>query len=125
MLKELAQIKTHTKGTGALATTNAAGYAVGATVITLASAGTGTIKAGDVITFAGDTNQYVVASGDTDVSTVERLLWRLRAFGSAIPAAATAITVGGNYAGNVAFTRNALHLVTRAPALPREGDSNT
>jgi hypothetical protein len=44
-----------------------AGYAVGATTSRSASAGTGTIVAGDVITFAGDTNKYVVA-GDTDVS---------------------------------------------------------
>lgn len=50
------------------ATTNAAGYAIGATTITLASAGTGAITAGDVITFAGDTNRYTVATGDTDVS---------------------------------------------------------
>lgn len=56
-VRESAQIKTHTKGTGASATTNTAGYAVGATSITLAVAGTGTIVAGDSITFAGDSNQ--------------------------------------------------------------------
>jgi hypothetical protein len=67
-IRESAQIKTFTKGTGASATTNTAGYAVGATTITLASAGTGTILAGDVITFAGDTNKYVVLTGDADVS---------------------------------------------------------
>lgn len=122
-LKESAGIKTHTKGTGALATTDATGYAVGSKVITLASAGTGTIKAGDVITFAGDTNKYVVASGDTDVSNGGTITLAAPGLRVAIPAAATAITVGGNYAGNVAFSRNALHLVTRAPALPREGDS--
>jgi hypothetical protein len=67
-LRNSSGIKLHTKGTAAAATTNAAGYAIGATVITLASAGTGTSLVGDTITFAGDTNQYVVASGDADVS---------------------------------------------------------
>ncbi|MEL1746495.1 P22 coat - protein 5 family protein, partial [Acinetobacter baumannii] len=67
-IRESAQVVTPASGTGASATTNAAGYAIGATSITLASAGTGTIVAGDVITFAGDTNQYVVVGGDTDVS---------------------------------------------------------
>jgi hypothetical protein len=68
MVRESGQVKAHTAGTGASATTDNAGYGVGDTVITLASAGTGTILAGDVITFAGDSTQYVVASGDADVS---------------------------------------------------------
>ena len=67
-IRESAQIYNPTSGTASGATTNNAGYAVGATTITLASAGTGTILAGDVITFAGDTNQYNVVSGDADVS---------------------------------------------------------
>ena len=58
-IHQSAAIKTPvTKGTGASATTDNAGYAVGATVITLASAGTGTILAGDVVQFAGDTRWY-------------------------------------------------------------------
>lgn len=122
-LKESAQVGTHTKGTGAGATTNTAGYAVGATVITLASAGTGTIVAGDVITFAGDTNKYVVASGDASTADGGTITLAAPGLRRAIPAAATAITVGNNYAANVAFTQNALHLVARAPALPQEGDS--
>jgi hypothetical protein len=43
-LRESAQIQTTTKGTASSATTDNAGYAVGATVLTLASAGTGTIS---------------------------------------------------------------------------------
>jgi hypothetical protein len=62
MLKESAQVGVVTKGTGASYTTNTAGYAVGATSITLIT-GTGTVLAGDVVTFAGDTNKYVVATG--------------------------------------------------------------
>lgn len=122
-LRESAQVKTHTKGTGASATTNNAGYAVGATVITLASAGTGTIVAGDVITFSGDTNKYVVASGDTDVSNGGTITLAAPGLVQAIPAAATNITVVNTSARNMAFARSAIALATRAPALPEEGDS--
>lgn len=60
---------TDTRMIGAVgATTNGAAYAVNATVITLASAGSGEIPAGASIKFSGDTNAYAVASGDADVS---------------------------------------------------------
>lgn len=118
-----AQVKAHTKGTGASATTNNAGYAVGATEITLASAGTGTILAGDVITFAGDTNKYLVVSGDADVSGGGTITLAAPGLRVAIATSATNITVGNSYAGNMVFHRNAIVLATRAPALPEEGDS--
>lgn len=121
-IRESAQINAHTKGDAANATTDDSGYAVGATEITLASAGTGAILAGDVITFAGDDNKYVVVSGDADVSgggTIEIAAPGLKV---AIAASATAITVGNSYAANMAFNRDAIVLVTRAPARPVEGD---
>jgi hypothetical protein len=121
-VRESGQIKTHTKGTGASATTNTAGYAVGATVITLASAGTGTVVAGDLVTFAGDTNKYVVASGDTDVSNGGTITLAAPGLRQAIGTSATAITVVGNSARNMAFHRSSLVLAARAPALPEEGD---
>ncbi|MBO9717518.1 MAG: hypothetical protein J7507_12100 [Pseudoxanthomonas sp.] len=121
-IRESAQIKTHTKGTGASATTNATGYAVGATTITLASAGTGTIVAGDTITFTGDTNQYVVVTGDTDVSNGGTVVIAAPGLRQAIPAAATNITVAATGSRNMAFRRSAIVLATRAPALPEEGD---
>ncbi len=122
-IKESAVSRSHTKGTGASATTNNAGYAVGATTITLASAGTGTIVAGDVITFAGDTNKYVVVTGDADVSGGGTVVIQAPGLRQAIPASTTAITVLNSYSANVAFCRSAIHLVARAPALPQEGDS--
>lgn len=120
--KESGQAVSHTAGTGASATTDTAGYAVGATTINLASAGTGTILAGDVITFAGDANKYVVVTGDADVSGGGSVVIAEPGLRVAIPASATAITVGADYAANVGFSNDAIHLVTRAPALPREGD---
>ncbi|HRQ13067.1 MAG TPA: P22 phage major capsid protein family protein [Promineifilum sp.] len=113
----------HTAGTGASATTNAAGYAIGATVITLASAGTGEIKAGDVIQFAGDANKYVVVSGDADVSGGGTITIAAPGLRRAIPASAQNITVLASHEVGLGFSRNALHLAQRLPALPQEGDA--
>lgn len=121
-VRESAQIKTHTKGTGASATTNTAGYAIGATTITLASAGTGTILAGDTITFAGDTNQYVVASGDADVSNGGTITLAAPGLRQALAASAIAITVAATGARSMAFRRSAIVLAHRLPALPAGGD---
>lgn len=121
-IRESAQILTHTKGDAANATTNTAGYAVGATTITLASAGTGEILAGDSITFAGDTNQYVVVTGDADVSGGGTVVIAEPGLRQAIPASATDITVTASGPRNMAFARSAIVLATRAPALPDGGD---
>lgn len=122
-IRESAQVQTFTAGTGASATTNTAGYAVGATSITLASAGTGTILAGDFITFAGDTNKYQVVTGDTDVSNGGTIVLAAPGLRKAIPASATNITVIATSVRSMAFARSAIALATRAPALPPQGDS--
>jgi P22 coat protein - gene protein 5 len=121
-IKQTGQPITKVKGTGAGSTTNTAGYAKGATVITLAAAGTGTITAGDVITFAGDLNKYVVASGDADVSNGGTITLQKPGLRVAIPTAATAITIGGNYTANIAFSQDAIRTALRPPAVPLEGD---
>lgn len=105
---------------GATATTNAAGYAVGATVITLAAAGAGSILAGDAITFAGDTNIYTVAIGNANVALGGPITLTSGLL-IAIPAAATAITVAADSGEkNMAFSRDAIVLAVRAPAMPPE-----
>jgi len=121
-IRESGQVKTFVKGTNAGATTNATGYAIGATQIALASAGTGTIVVGDVITFAGDTNKYNVALGDTDVSNGGTITLAAPGLRQALPAVATAITTQANSVRSMAFDRNAIALATRAPALPNGGD---
>ena len=63
-LRESAGVQPVTAGTGASYTTTAAGFAVGTTQIPIIT-GTGTILAGDIITFAGDSNKYVVTTGVT------------------------------------------------------------
>lgn len=115
-IRESAQVQSHTKGTGSGYLVNDAGLAVGDTVIA-ADTGTGTIVAGDVVTFAGDTNKYVVTSALSGGS-----------FTIAAPGLRTAvadnsaITVGDDYAANMAFSRSSIVLATRAPAIPEEGD---
>lgn len=126
-IRESAAIVTHTNGTAASTPdTNAAGYAVGATVITLdasSPSGTGTFVAGDVISFAGDPNQYVVVSGDDDISDGGSITIAAPGLKVAIAAAETAITLVSSLERNLAFSRNAIHLVTRVPARPLEGDA--
>ena len=118
MLKESAGIQTPTAGTGSgYLVNNGAGYAIGDTAIDV-DTGTGTILAGDVITFAGDTNKYVVAtalSGGT-VTIAAPGLRKAVADNVAITVAATATK-------NVAFHKSALEIAMRPPAVPEGGDA--
>lgn len=104
------------------ATTNTAGYAIGSTTITLASAGTGTVIAGDIITFAGDTEKYLVVTGDTDVSNGGSIVIAEPGLRQAIPGSATVITTIAATTRNMAFSRSAIALATRAPQMPARGD---
>ncbi len=112
-----------TAGTGASGTTTNAGFAVGVTSIALASAGTGTIIPGDIITFTGDTNQYVVVTGDADISGGGTIVIAEPGLRQAIPTSATNITVVAATTRNMFFHRSAIQLATRAPAMPDGGDS--
>ncbi len=122
-VKETGQARSHTAGTATSATTNNAGYAVGATTITLASAGTGTFVAGDVVSFAGDANRYLLVSGDADVSGGGTIVLAAPGLRQAIPASTTAITRTASYnVAGVGFSMDALHLAARPPARPVQGD---
>lgn len=124
-IRESGQILTPTAGAMASATTSAAVLSVGQTVLPLATAGTGVVAAGDIITIANDTNQYVVtsvsfaganpASGDTITIAAPGLR-------KAQSSAARNITVVATAARNMAFSRSAIVLATRMPQRPEEGD---
>src|SRR5262245_23788761 len=114
MIRESAQIKSPAKGTGSAYTTTAAGFAIGTTSIPLIT-GTGTILAGDRITIGSDPNIYVVKTGIAAPGTIVIGNPGLRV---AVPASATAVTVGNVAALNLAFVRSALVLLARAPYLP-------
>ena len=117
-MRESGQVKAHTKGTGTnYVVNNAATEAVGQTVITL-DGGSGTVIAGDCVTFNGDANIYVVqtalAGGDLVLNAP-----------GLIQAAANdaAMTVGNDFAANVMFHQSALELAVRAPAVPGGSDA--
>jgi hypothetical protein len=105
-------IPTHTAGTASGATTDTTGYAVGLKTVTLASAGTGTILVGDVITFAGDTQTYTVTSGDADVSGGGTVSFE-PGLKVAIETSAHTITVKASHVVNLNFHRDAIALVSR------------
>ena len=125
-IRESAQIVDQAAGAIAgAATTNAAGYAVGKTVLTLAAGGTGNAVAGDVLTFAGDTNKYVVASAvfaGANPAAGDTITLAAPGLRVAMSAATKAISKTAASSRNMAFNRSAIVLAARAPARPLEGD---
>lgn len=100
-------------------TTNTDGYAVGDTDITLIT-GADEILAGDIITFDGDTNKYLVAVGTDGPGVITLAEPGLRV---AIPTSATGIDIIAATTRNMFFHRSAIQLATRAPAMPPGGDA--
>ncbi len=115
MLRESAKVQNHVKGTGASYVLNGA-HAAGATTLAVTT-GSGTILAGDVLALQGDTNKYVVSTALSAGNVVIAAPGLLQAHSNS-----DTVTVGNNYAGNSAFSRNAVLLGTRLPIKPKEGD---
>ncbi len=114
------EVGIHTKGTGTAYDANG-GEPIGETDIVLdgGTAGATGIVAGDVVTFAGDDNKYIVNTGlaaasGTLVLNKPGLIETL--------ADATEMTIGNNYTYNLAFSRDAIQLAARVPAVPSSGD---
>jgi len=115
-LKESAGVTTVTKGTGTSYLLNGA-LAVGDTSVTV-DTGSGTILAGDVVTFAGTTDKYIVNTA------LSGGVLAIGAPGSrAIEADNDAVTVGNNFTANLAFHRSAAELAIRPMADPPGGDA--
>jgi len=120
MLRESAQIKSHTAGSVTSLTVDGA-HSVGATSISISGSGV-SLNAGDVIDFGGD-DQYVVASAVSSTSgpiVINEPGLRVALSGGENVSVNNS---GANYTANMAFHRSAMHLVTRAPAMPEGGDS--
>ncbi|HDT5217332.1 TPA: P22 coat - protein 5 family protein [Enterobacter roggenkampii] len=113
VLRESAGVARHTAGTGASYVTNGA-LAIGATVIPVQT-GTGTIIAGDVVTIGN--YKYVV----TSALSGGNLTIGAPGLREAVAGGST-VTLAAAYTANFAFSRSAIVLATRAPALPEEGD---
>ena len=117
-IRESAQISIHTAGGGANYLVNDAGGLVLNDTVVAVDTGTGTVLAGDVVTFAADSaNKYVVGSALAAGS----LTLNTPGIRTTI-ANNNAMTVGASYTANMAFHRRALELAVRAPAVPTGGD---
>tara|TARA_R110002126_G_scaffold103015_3_gene235489 strand:+ start:436 stop:1587 length:1152 start_codon:yes stop_codon:yes gene_type:complete len=117
-IRESAQIQSHTKGTATGLDANG-GNAVGDSIIALDGGNGGSLLSGDIVTFAGDTNKYVVNGGFTAAAGNGTL-------GTpglqAVLADAAEMTIGDSFSANIAMHRRALELAIRAPAVPEGGD---
>lgn len=122
-VRESAQIITHVNGTADGSTTlGTTDYAVGSTTLALSAGGTGTFLKGDVVLLDNsDSNLYVVNTDVADVGT-GNLVLNAPGIRKAITANAVDVDLQTSLDRNMCFSRNAIHLVTRAPARPIEGD---
>lgn len=125
-IRESAQIQTPTAGTLAGASTASGALTVGQTTLTLkTTTGTGIAVAGDIITLANDANKYLVVSTNqagANPGTGETITIAAPGIRMAQGAAERAITTFASCARNCAFSRNAIVLATRLPAIPTSGD---
>lgn len=118
-IRESAQIKNHTIGSGTGYAVNNGNIIVGSTTLS-ADTGSGTIIAGDVFTNSQsgrDANKYIVKTALSGGSLVInnpglRVAW----------VDGDTLAVGNAYAANMAFDRSAIHLLARLPKVPSEGD---
>ncbi len=97
--------------------------AAGATALTATTAAGAAVNllAGDIITLAGDTRQYVVAAAVSIAASSSGTI-TIGAPGLRQTASSAAPTVVAAATRNMAFARSAIALATRLPALPEEGD---
>lgn len=112
-------VRSSAAGNDTTATTDASGYAVngvsvvkGATEIPV-DTGTGSVVAGNIVTFANDSNKYVAGAG----STTTKLVLNPTGLRKAVANDAE-VTVAGGYSASVALHRNAVALAIRPPAVP-------
>lgn len=116
-IKESNSVTTATAGTGtSYQSNNASGYAIGATSIAI-DTGSGTVLAGDIVTFSGDSNKYVVTTGVSGAGTIVIAAPGLR---KAL-ADNVAMTIVGTSTRNLGFSRNAILLAARLPKVPQNG----
>ncbi|MDC1268149.1 hypothetical protein N8Z76_00290 [Gammaproteobacteria bacterium] len=119
-LRSSAGIQTHTKGTATGYDATAA-FAVGDETITVDGSDAGTILNGDVVTFAGDSNKYIVKSATADGAASGNIILNNPGLQATL-ADTVEGTTGATYAANVGFHRRGVELAIRPPAQPEGGD---
>lgn len=96
---------------------NGAGYVVGDTDIVFdgGTVNTTGAKAGDVVTAAGDTNNYIIGTGST--ATAGTIVLNSPGLRATL-ADAVELTIGNSYTPNLGFSKSAVQLITRVPQMP-------
>ncbi len=116
-LRESAGFTSHVKGTGAGYLVNGGAFK-GSHVIAI-DTGTGTFKAGDIVTFGDDPTQYVVKddapTGATSITIINELEKDVKDNAT--------VTIGANYTASAGFARGGLILANRLPLVPAGGDN--
>jgi hypothetical protein len=127
-IREDGNIASHTKGTGTGYDIVGAGEAVGQTVLSLEGGSSGTILAGDIVTFSGgttDANKYCVVSGGTATGAASGTITIGNPGLKIVKVDADEMTIGNSYSPNFAFERNAVVGFMRAPYIPENSNIKT
>ena len=116
-IRESAGFSSHVKGTGSGYLVN--GLAKKGSHVIAIDTGSGTFKAGDIVTFGDDPTQYVVKddapTGTTSICLINELVKDV--------ADNTSLTIGANYTASAGFARGSLILANRLPLVPAGGDN--
>jgi hypothetical protein len=120
-IRESAQVKQHTATATGYLVDLTAGYAIGTTTFHV-DTGTNNIAAGDLMTntkTGRDTNKYIVATGAAGAGDQDIVLAKP---GMKVAFVNNDPLTFASYAANLAFSRSAIALITRVPAMPEGGD---
>jgi hypothetical protein len=126
-IRESAGIQTKSKGTTTNVTVTGSN-AIGTTTVgvTTASGGAVTLAAGDYISIAGDSEKYIVTTSvSIGASTTGNIVIAAPGLRSSTSGTEAVSTAAADFEAGMAFHESAIHLVTRAPAMPRDGDAST
>jgi hypothetical protein len=114
------EIASHTAGTATGFDANG-GEPAGETTIVVDGSDSGTILAGDIVSWVGDTNKYVVQSATASGAATGNIVIAKPGLMQTL-ADTVEGSLGSAYTANMAFHEDAIQLAARIPASPDEGD---